>query len=422
MTSRLIPTMQSRLDAVVRPPGSKSITNRALVCAALAKGTSVLRGALVSDDTEVMIACLQQLGIEVGQQNGGATLEVRGCAGELSPGPAELFVKNSGTTIRFLTPVCALGQGRYLLDGIPRMRERPIGDLLQALQQLGVDARGRDQAGYPPVLVHGTGLDGGEAVVGGNISSQFLSGLLMAVAAAQGTTKLQVAGELVSVPYVEMTMAVMRSFGASVAASEAEFEVRPGGYVASDYLIEADASAASYFWAAAAVTGGRVTVRGLTQHALQGDVKFCECLARMGCQVDYGAEGITVTGGPLRGIDVDMRDISDTAQTLAVVALFAEGKTHIRNVGNIRFKETDRLAALAAELQKLGAIVIEHEDGIEVTPGTSQPASIATYDDHRMAMSFAVAGLRIEGVVIEDPGCVAKTYPHFFEDFTTLYD
>ncbi len=411
------------LRATIRPPGSKSITNRALICAALAEGTSTLRGALHSDDTQVMIDGLRSLGIGIAVEEGGKTLVVEGCGGLPPATEADLFVGNSGTTIRFLTALATLGRGEFRLDGIARMRERPIGDLASALGQLGARVVCEGANGCPPVVVTADRLPGGTATIRGDISSQYLSGLLMAAPYAQRQVTLAVEGILVSIPYVAMTLAVMKSFGIEAdTADEYSKIVVPNdrGYRACEYAIEPDASAASYFWAAAAVTGGEVTVCGLDHNSLQGDVAFVDCLRQMGCKVQSDAKGITVVGDRLRGIDVDMNAISDTVQTLAVVALFAEGPTVIRNVGHIRHKETDRLAAVATELRKLGAEVVEHPTGLEITPRRRTGATIDTYDDHRMAMSFAIAGLGQTGVVICDPKCTAKTYPRFFEDLTAI--
>jgi 3-phosphoshikimate 1-carboxyvinyltransferase len=409
--------------ARVRPPGSKSITNRALVCAALADGTSTLSGALASEDTQVMIDGLRQLGIGVESRDAGRTLVVTGTAGRIPTAEAELFCANSGTTIRFLTALATLGHGAFRLDGNERMRERPIGDLLDALNQLGAHAASEMNNGCPPVVVHANSLPGGMATIRGDISSQFLSGLLMAAPAADAPVTLRIDGPLVSRPYVRMTLAVMREFGVDAGTSEqfGLFEIpSPTLYLARTFAVEPDASAASYFWAAAAVTGGEVTVEGLSATSVQGDVAFVDCLEQLGCEVRREADSITVVGRPLVGIDVDMNAISDTVQTLAVVALFADGATTIRNVGHVRHKETDRLAALATELRKLGAEVDERTDGLAITPGPLRPAVIDTYHDHRMAMSFAVAGLRQAGVRINDPACTAKTYPTFFNDLAAI--
>jgi 3-phosphoshikimate 1-carboxyvinyltransferase len=410
------------MRGAIRPPGSKSITNRALVCAALAQGQSTLSGALQSDDTRVMIEALRLLGLSVAHDADAAAIVVRGCDGRLPASSANLFVANSGTTMRFLTAMVTLGNGTFRLDGTPRMRQRPIQDLLAALRQLGADAVSEPGSGCPPVVVRGAGLRGGCATLCGDISSQYLSGLLMAAPCAAGPVELAVRGKLVSRPYLEMTLKVMSAFGVSVdARDEDRFLIpAPQTYRARHYVVEPDASAASYFFAAAAITGGEVTVEGLSAESIQGDVAFCRLLEQMGCQLRYGPEQITVVGRRLRGIEADMNAISDTVQTLAAVALFAEGPTAIRNVAHIRHKETDRIAALAAELRKLGATVEERDDGLRITPGERRGATIATYQDHRMAMSMALVGLATPGVVIRDPGCTAKTYPGFFADLARL--
>lgn len=406
----------------IRPPGSKSITNRALVCAALAKGTSHLTGALDSDDTQVMIAGLNQLGIVVTSNHDNTVLTVQGSGGKIPATSANIFIGNSGTTVRFLTAMASLGNGRYRLDGVPRMRERPIGDLIDALNQLGGDVLSEHRTGCPPVIVNGTGLPGRRANIAGNISSQYLSGILMAAPCAVDQIILDVDSELVSKPYVTMTTKVMESFGVTVQNDDFKrFKIKNfQSYTARDYDIEPDASAASYFWGAAAITGGSVTVEGLHRDALQGDVAFCACLEQMGCEVEYASDSITVTGRPLHGIDIDMNAISDTVQTLAAVALFANGPTRIRGVAHNRHKETDRLADLVTELRRLGVTAEETEDGLTIEPGTLQPAVIETYDDHRMAMSMSLVGLRQAGVEITNPGCTAKTYPNFFRDLENL--
>lgn len=411
------------INATVRPPGSKSLTNRALVCAALADGESVLTGTLDSDDTRVMIDSLGRLGINVEVTDGGTKLKVSGCCGVLPAKKAELFIGNSGTTVRFLTALATLGGGEYRLDGVPRMRERPIGDLVDALNALGADVRCESAGGCPPVVVRAAGLPGGESTVRGDVSSQFLSGLLMAAPLAANNVRLLIDGELVSKPYVAMTLRVMESFGvhAEVAADASHFVIpAPQSYGAVDYAVEPDASAASYFWAAAAITGGRVTVQGLSRHALQGDVRFVECLEQMGCHVEWGDDEITVEGGPLVGAELDMNPISDTVQTLAAVALFAEGPTTVTGVAHNRHKETDRIGDLATELRRLGAGVEELTDGLRITPAELRAAEIETYDDHRMAMSLALVGLRQPGVRIKDPGCTSKTYPNYFQDLEAI--
>jgi 3-phosphoshikimate 1-carboxyvinyltransferase len=409
-------------NARVRVPGSKSLTNRALIIAALAQGKSLLTGALDSEDTRVMVDGLQKLGFEVEHDRENATIEIMGRGGKIPAAEADLFVANSGTTLRFLTALVSVGRGTYRLDGTPRMRERPVDDLLLALNRLGADARSELGTGCPPVIVKADRLDGGYVTVRGDVSSQFLSGLLMALPASLGATMVEITGTLVSQPYIAMTLGVMEEFGATPSNQKfRRFNVLPQPYRGRTYAIEPDASAASYFYAAAAVTGGTVTVEGLGTDSLQGDVGFVDLLEHMGCQVERKRDSITVTGGPLRGIDVDMNAISDTVMTLGAVALFATGMTRIRNVGHIRHKETDRIGALAAELRKLGATVEEQPDGLWIIPPDRiKPAEIATYNDHRMAMSLALVGLREPGVVILDPGCVAKTYPRFWEDLKKL--
>lgn len=421
MSDEIAITPCGPIHGSIRPPGSKSITNRALVCAALAAGRSTLIGALDSEDTRVMIDSLGRLGIGVRSGDGGKQLEVNGCGGKIPADKADLFVGNSGTTIRFLTALVTLGHGTYRLSGIPRMHQRPIGDLAEALRQLGADVTCESPGACPPVVVRTNGLSGGKAKIRGDISSQFLSAVLMAAPLAAQPVSMAIEGKLVSVPYVVMTVEVMAAFGVGGSFKPSGFYVHaPQPYRGTDYEIEPDASAASYFWGAAAVTGGRVTVEGLSWKNIQGDVKFVDCLEQMGCLVSRDHESITVEGRPLHGIDVDMNAISDTVQTLAVVALFAEGPTTIRNVGHIRHKETDRIGDLARELRKLGATVDERADGLTIMPGPLRGADIDTYNDHRMAMSFSLAGLRIPGVTIRDPGCTAKTYPNFFQDLKRL--
>ncbi|MGE3778720.1 MAG: 3-phosphoshikimate 1-carboxyvinyltransferase, partial [Pirellulaceae bacterium] len=373
-----VPTVSRPVVAEIRPPGSKSITNRALICAALARGPSRIEGALASDDTEVMIASLRRLGAAVRHDAPRATLEVEGTGGVLPVNRADLFVGNSGTTIRFLTAMLATCSGQFRLDGVERMRQRPIGDLLDALCQLGGRVRSERDNGCPPVLVDAGGLEGGTARVRGDISSQFLSGLLMACPYARHDVVLQVEGPLVSQPYVRMTLGVMSDFGVTV-HTEGWQTYRLAAaqtYQGRVFAVEPDASAASYFWGAAAITAGRVKVLGLRRDALQGDVAFCDCLARMGCEVRDEPDGVTVCGGALCGIDVNMNAISDTVQTLAAVALFAEGPTTITGVGHIRHKETDRIGDLARELRKLGGRVVELSDGLRIEPGPLRGARI----------------------------------------------
>ena len=408
------------VTGTVRPPGSKSLTNRALIVAGLAEGRSFLTGVLDSQDTRVMVESLRRLGLAVDQDVAAGTIAISGCGGKPPAETADLYLENSGTSIRFLTALCALGNGTFRLDGNARMRERPILDLVDGLRQLGVDVTYEANTGFPPVIVRGKGLAGGTATVASGTSSQFLSGLLMAAPGAAAPITLEIGGSLVSEPYVKMTVAVMEAFGGRVDSIPTGYRVLPSRYRATDYDIEPDASAASYFFAAAAVTGGRVIVQGLSRSALQGDVGFVDALEQMGCAVEATSDSITVIGRPLHGIDLDMNAISDTAQTLACVAPFASGPTRIRNVAHMRHKETDRVVAVANELRKVGVSVEEHPDGLTIYPGPIQPGRIATYDDHRMAMSFALLGLRVPGIEIEHPECTGKTYPHFFQDLDRL--
>ncbi len=387
----------------------------------MAEGTSHLTGVLDSQDTRVMLDSLRRLGISAEHDPPGHQVTVVGMGGKIPATKADLWLENSGTSIRFLTAMCTLGRGDYHLDGSTRMRQRPIADLVDALNQLGGDVRSEGDTGCPPVRIRANGLAGGAATVPGEISSQFLSGLLMAAPGATEPVEISVEGTLVSVPYVEMTLQVMRQFGVQVKQDGfRKFSIAPQTYAATDYAIEPDASAASYFFAAAAITGGEITVEGLTRGALQGDVAFVDVLEQMGCKVQEGGDSLTVTGGPLRGVDVDMNAISDTAQTLSAVAPFATGPTRICNVAHIRHKETDRITALVTELRRLGLDVEEFDDGLTIHPGPMGPATIETYDDHRMAMSFALIGLVSPDVMIADPGCTAKTYPDFFADLNRL--
>lgn len=410
------------IEGSVRPPGSKSITNRALIVAALAQGTTHLTGVLDSQDTQVMIESLNRLGISVKHDPETCEIEVEGCGGQIPVQSASLWLENSGTSIRFLTALCAAGNGEYVLDGNARMQQRPIQDLVEALNRLQVDVACENGTGCPPVRVKGHGLPGGETAISGSVSSQYLSALLMVAPAAQSPTTISILGEMVSKPYLDITLGVMAQFGVTIERlEEAIWRIHPQSYQrAMAYDIEPDASAASYFFAAAAITGGTVTVEGLNQDALQGDINFIRVLEDMGCEIKRGRDSITVIGKPLKGIDVDMNDISDTAQTLAAVALFADGPTCIRNVAHIRHKETDRLYAIATEVRRMGIQVEETEDSVTIHPGQIQPATIQTYDDHRMAMSFALVGLKVPGIVIDDPDCTRKTYPHFFDDLERL--
>ncbi|MGI8475209.1 MAG: 3-phosphoshikimate 1-carboxyvinyltransferase [Thermomicrobiales bacterium] len=409
------------VEGTTRIPGSKSITNRALLAAALATGESELTGALHSDDTRYMAAALNALGVRVESDVQGASFRVGGGGGTFPAAEADLFVGNAGTAMRFLTAALPLGHGRFRIDGVPRMRKRPLAPLLRALNDLGADATSEEGTGCPPVLIQAAGLRGGRCAMAGDQSSQFFSALLLAAPYAREGVEIEVVGELVSKPYMTMTAAVMRGFGVEVELETerwSRFRVAPGQrYTGRPYRIEPDTSNASYFFAAAAVTGGRGRVEGLGEGSTQGDLRFVDVLAAMGAAVTVGRDHVEVQGPPvgsLVGVDVDMNAISDTAQTLAAIAPFAHGPTTIRGVGHARLKETDRVGALATELRRLGQGVEERPDGLTIHPAPILPAEIETYDDHRMAMSFAVTGLRAAGIRILDPGCTAKTFPDFF--------
>lgn len=414
-----IQPLSAPVDATVSVPGSKSITNRALLIAALAEGRSTLSGALFSDDTRYMAEALRKLGVAVEADEAAASFTVDGAAGRFPASEGELFIGNSGTTARFLTAALGLGKGRYTVDGTARMRQRPIKFLLDGLAPLGVKAVSREGNGCPPVDIEASGITGGTTRANGSYSSQYFTALLLPSPYAQSDVTVEVEGDLVSKPYLDITMSVMRTFGASVDHDNyGRFRVEAGtGYEGRDYDVEPDASAASYFMAAAAVTGGRVLIKGVRRESAQGDVRFADVLEQMGCRVQWADEGVTVEGPEqLAGIDVDMNAISDTVMTLAAIAPFAAGPVTIRNVAHIRVKETERIEALETELRKMGVTVDGFPDGLTIQPCDDiRPAEIDTYDDHRMAMSFAVAGLKAPGIVIRDPDCVAKTFPSFFD-------
>ena len=396
----------------MRVPGSKSLTNRALVCAALADGTSTITGALVADDTAAMTDCLRGLGATI--EWDGTTVTVTGVAGRVTVDEADIDARLSGTTSRFVLPLLALGAGRYRLDGREQLRRRPMGPSLEAMRDLGASVEEEGEPGHLPVVVSGPAR-GGEARVRGDLSSQFVSGLLLAAPAMPHGLRIQLSSTLVAAPFVEMTAEVMRQFGAEVDG----LHVRPGTYRAREYAVEPDASAASYFFAAAAITGRSVTVEGLGAGSLQGDLGFTDVLVDMGASVDV-AESTTVTGHGLRGIDVDLSAMPDMAQTFAVVAACAEGPSRVRGVEVIRGHETDRIHAVVTELRRCGIGAEETDDGFTVEPAPIRPARVETYDDHRMAMSFALLGLREPGIEIADPDVVAKTFPGYWDALARL--
>ena len=417
-----IPPVSGPIHGVVRPPGSKSITNRALVCSGLARGESLLTGVLDSEDTRVMVAGLAALGIPIQADWAASELRVQGSGGLIPAATATLDCRASGTTMRFLSAVCGLGHGSYRLDGTARMRKRPIDDLLGAMRSLGVDSEAQSEGGCPPVVIRSQGMQGGRVAVAGGTSSQFASGLSLVAPCTADGMEIEFAGELVSLPYLAMTRHVMEAFGGCcLVVNERTWRIAPSGYEGRRYAIEPDASAASYFTAAAAITGGTVRIEGLGRGSMQGDIGFCDALGAMGCTVTWDVDAVKVAGRAARGIEIDMNAISDTVPTLAVVALFATGPTAIRNVAHVRDKETDRISDLVRELRRLGADVEERPDGLTIWPagerGPLHAARIRTYDDHRMAMSLSLAGLQVEGVEIDDPACVGKTFPGYW---TTL--
>ncbi|MGB6222545.1 3-phosphoshikimate 1-carboxyvinyltransferase [Haloferula sp.] len=416
----------SHVSGTIHLPGSKSISNRALLLAALSEGETELSNLLVSDDVEHMLAGLRLLGVEFSLSEDGRTCRVRGLGGAFSAeGVTELFLGNAGTAMRPLAAALALSPVEVLLTGEPRMEERPIGHLLDALRQLGADLVCEKNEGYPPLRIRGKRLPGGRAKIDGSVSSQFLTAMLMAAPLADGEVVLEIEGNLVSKPYIDITLALMKAFGVEVENKHYEsFAIRAGQSYRSPggFLVEGDASSASYFLAAAAIRGGEVTVTGIGERSLQGDTAFASVLAEMGAKVTMAEDHITVSRtGPLKGIDQDMNHIPDAAMTIATTALFADGPTTIRNIANWRVKETDRLAAMATELRKVGATVDEGEDYLTIVPPESlKHAEIETYNDHRIAMCFSLVALSDTPVTILDPGCTSKTFPTYFDEFARI--
>ena len=411
------------IDYEVNIPGSKSITNRVLMVSALSDGKCTLKNVLFSDDTIFMQQALRDLSFEVISSEKNSEITIQGRGTEFSNAEKPLYLGNAGTAMRFLTAMTPLGQGEHILTGNERMHERPIKDLVDGLIPLGAGISYLATPGFPPLKVISAGLKGGKTSMRGDVSSQFFSAIMLAACYAKSDTELKVIGDLVSKPYIDITLKVMADFSVECKNLDYKRIIIPSGqrYRHRDYTVEGDASNASYFFAAAAITGGRIRVNNIDFSTKQGDIQFVKILERMGCSVKSGTNYIEVQGRATKGIDVDMRDISDVAQTLAVVALFAEDRTVIRNVANMRVKETDRLRALYNELSKLGARVEEKQDGLIIEPSkTYKPAEIETYDDHRMAMAFSLSGLKIPGVIILDPACVAKTFPTYFNLFQDM--
>ena len=405
------------LDAVVSVPGSKSITNRALVCAALADGTSVLHGALFADDTFAMLGVLDAVGVTCRTDPVNGSMEVEGANGRLPASDRTIDVRQSGTTARFALPMLSLGEGIYEVTAHPQMQARPMDTTFEALRALGSALEETSTSGHLPVMLRAGGLRCEPVRVRGDASSQFLSGLLLVAPCLREGLVVEVTTTLVSRPYVDLTVSVMQSFGATVhQPDDRTFVVEPGGYRATSYQIEPDASAASYPLAAAAICGGRVRVNGLTGQSIQGDVAFVEVLAAMGASIEHDVDGTTVSAdrSSLRGGSFDLTHFSDTAPTLAVVAAFASEPVTITGIGFIRRKETDRIEAVATELRRCGIEVAIDPDGWTIQPAQPHAAVVQTYDDHRMAMSFALLGLGAAGIEIADPGCVAKTFPGYW--------
>ena len=408
-----------RISGRVDLPGSKSLSNRVLLLSMLAEGTTQIQNLLDSDDVRYMIGALEKLGITLQETREKNEISVEGCSGGIPNSDLELMLGNAGTAMRPLTAALTLGQGRYVLDGVPRMRERPIVDLVEGLQQLGAKVRLLNGPPGPPVEILAQGLPGGTARIKGSVSSQFLSAILMAAPGAEKDVTLEIDDTLVSVPYVEMTLALMERFGVHVENRDfQEFHI-PGKqtyHSPGDFFVEGDASSASYFLAGAAITGGTVTVHGCGTESLQGDSKFAEVLEQMGAETQWQPHSVTVRGNTLKGVDLDMNRMPDAAMTLAVAALFAEGTTKIRNVYNWRLKETERMKAVTTELRKLGAEVEEGDDYLIIDPPDQiQSTEIETYDDHRMAMAFSLAACGESPITINNPGCVSKTFPDYFE-------
>ncbi|MBV8360970.1 MAG: 3-phosphoshikimate 1-carboxyvinyltransferase [Deltaproteobacteria bacterium] len=411
------------LAATIRVPGSKSITNRALLLAAMADGISVVDSVLLSDDTYSMTVALRTLGIDVDVDETNRIISVHGHGGIIPATRANLEVGGAGTAMRFLAGFLTLGHGHFRLDGNTRMRQRPIGALLEALRQLGIDARAENNDGFPPVIIDTTltTFVGGEVTIDARLSSQFVSALLMPAPLWPHGLKLNVNGEAAR-PFIDMTLDLMKRWGVKASRDGDRIIVRGGQrYNATQFTVEPDATGASYFAAVAALVGGKITIRGLRRDSVQGDLGFLQILEQMGARIRWTSDGVEVVGtGRLAGVDVAMNTMPDVVATLAAIAPFASSPTRIRKVGFIRHHESDRIHALATELARLGAAVREFDDGLEITPSPLHRAIVETYDDHRIAMAFAVAGLKLAGVRIKNPGCVAKTYPEFFEHLKSV--
>ena len=410
----------NKINGEIFLPGSKSLSNRALLIAALAKGTTKITNLLVSDDINHMLNALKSLGIQYTLSECGTECTVVGNGGFFNAlAPLELYLGNAGTAMRPLCAALAASEGEFILTGEPRMKERPIGHLVDALKQLNCDIEYLENKDYPPVKITGSVLTGDTVTIDGSISSQFLTAILMVTPLLTTNTNIEIDGELVSKPYIDITLDIMKRFGVNVENNDYKSFTVVGNqsYQAVErYMVEGDASSASYFLAAGAIKGGEVTVHGVGTLSVQGDKHFADVLEKMGAEVIWNDESITVIGKPLTAVDMDMNHIPDAAMTIATTALFAKGTTSIRNIYNWRVKETDRLNAMATELRKVGAEVIEGEDYITITPPASiNHAEIDTYDDHRVAMCFSLVALSDTPVTINDPKCTAKTFPDYFD-------
>jgi len=417
---------RSSIDCQISVPGSKSLTQRALIAASLAAGNSTLLGPLASEDTKYTSTALRQMGIEI--DNAGANWHISGRGGLVKTPDQAIFLGNNGTATRFLTSVAALGDGDFRITGGPRMAERPIGPLITALCGWGAAIKSVNGNDCPPLDISAHGINGGQTVLPEGKSSQYLSSLLLVAPYSKSPALLNVQGQVFSRPYVKMTMAVMNDFGIKVEASAdlSNFSIPQGVYQAHEYLVEGDASSASYFWAAAAITKGRVTITNVPHPSLQGDAVLVDILAKMGCLVEKSRNGITVSGpNELKSVEVDMANCPDVVPTLAIVAACAHGTTIIKNIAHLRIKECDRLHVMAKELAKLGVKTAEEQDRLIITGNPDRKnlhgAEIETYDDHRIAMSFAVAGLLIPGIKIMGENCVAKSFPDFWQRFALLH-
>jgi 3-phosphoshikimate 1-carboxyvinyltransferase len=409
-----------KINGEVNLPGSKSVSNRALLLAALAKGTTTLTNLLDSDDIRHMLNALTKLGVSYQLSADKTECVVEGLGKPFAVDAlTELFLGNAGTAMRPLAAALTLGRGDYILTGEPRMKERPIGHLVDALRQAGAQIEYLENENYPPLKIIGTGLNGGKVAINGSISSQFLTAFLMSAPLANDEVTIEIIGELVSKPYIDITLNIMQQFGVEVKNRDyKQFVIQPGQQYVSpgSFLVEGDASSASYFLAAAAIKGGEVKVTGIGKNSIQGDVQFADALEKMGAEIEWGDDYVIARKGELKAVDLDFNHIPDAAMTIATTALFAEGTTAIRNVYNWRVKETDRLAAMATELRKVGAIVEEGHDYIIITPPEKLVhAAIDTYDDHRMAMCFSLVALSDTPVTINDPKCTSKTFPDYFD-------